>query len=129
MPTRLTLFTICFCLALVSVGSGAVSAQTPEPTPAPLSPDANPEANPVLDPLQGGGLPGPFTINDPPEGTSDVGRAFWDIDNMRGMVSMFQTTFVLAQRNWQISLFIAIAVFSAVIGWLVSMIRERSRNL
>ncbi len=94
-----------------------------------LSATPAPDQNPFFDMAQGGGLPGPFTINDPPEGSTEIARAFWKYENMVGMVRMFQTTFLLAQRNWQISLFVAMGVFVMVIMWLVGLIRDRGQNL
>lgn len=113
---------------VLSTPTIAHAQATPTPTPPPAYGDMpNPSANAFM--TGGGGLPGPAPIPPPNPENQRVTKELWEIDNLRGMVSMVQTVWALADQNWFVSGFISVGMLLMIIAWIVSMLRERSSNL
>ena len=105
----------------------ATHAQEPTPPPAP-APRSVFDASEVEDVLSGG-LPGPLPINPPSDEFGRVTNELWKIDNLRGMISMVQTVWLLANQNFLINAIITLSVLMIVITWLLRVIGSRGNNL
>ena len=112
-------------LFLLALPFTSAHAQTPEPEPEPSGVF---DVNEVQDVL-GGGLPGPIPINPPSDEFSRVTDELWKIENLRGMISMVQTVWLLANQNFLINAIITMSVLMIAITWLLKVLASRSNNL
>lgn len=73
-------------------------------------------------------LPTPFPV--PPPGEGDISMAaLWDYDALSGMVSSFRTVFVLAEQNFIISAFIAMALILVAVWWAARFVGDREESI
>lgn len=109
--------------------AGAAFAQTPTPAPTDenfLTDQEQSEDSPFIG---AGGLPGPYEIPPPPEGSEEITNELWEYDNLAGMVSMFQSVFLLANQNLVISAFLVIGGVVVAFIWVIDLVRRRQDNI
>lgn len=118
-------YALFLALAFLLMPTAVASAQVEPDLPPPL-PD---EAMPFFDEGGGGGLPGPANIPPPDPKAQGMTDELWDYANLRGMVSMLQSVWVLANQNFIINATITVGIFAMAILWIVATLRQRSSNL
>lgn len=74
-------------------------------------------------------LPTPFPIPTPdPSQAIDV-SAMWDVQNISGALSAFQTIWVLAQQNYLVTVFVVLGLMAFVVWWLGQFVGRRDENV
>lgn len=74
-------------------------------------------------------LPTPFPIPTPDPSVPGVGDALWDVDNLGGALSAFQTVFVFAEQYKIISVFAVAGMVALVVWVMASIVSGRASNI
>lgn len=124
-------FFLAAIVAAVFIPGRAVYAQTPTPNPTPQGDNFLTEQDSADEsPFTGaGGLPGPYEIPPPLEGSEDLTNELWEYENLVGMIAMFQTVFLLANKNYVVSAFLVMGSVLVAVVWLIDLVRRRQDNV
>jgi hypothetical protein len=74
-------------------------------------------------------IPTPFPLPTPdPSATLDT-SPFWDVQNLSGAISAFQTIFEMAKQNYVVAAFVVLGLIALVIIWMSRFVGQRDSTI